>query len=172
MQQANMMALQQQYSAPNGGADSINDSTLKYLCDFNIASTNSDPIQNPTGTPTAPIRVTSNIGIGEGCPSQHRLSKQNEGAKAPQTYNMLPTDITVLGDFFNANDHYENHVNQFGLHKPDACGHYAAGMLIRTSGAHEQFSSSEFVGGLSTININLFNIHTWVILDPAAVIFW
>ena len=57
---------------------------------------------------------------------------------------MLPTDTTVLGDFLNANDHYANNVNQFGLHMPDACRSYAAGMLLRTPGAHEQFVSSMF----------------------------
>ena len=81
---------------------------------------------------------------------------------------MLPTDTTVLGDFLNANDHYANNVNQFGLHTPDACRSYAAGMLLRTPGAHEQFKSSEFLGGLATININPSNIHTWAILDSGA----
>ena len=86
---------------------------------------------------------------------------------------MLPTDTTVLGDFLNANNHYANHVNQFGLYTPDACRSYAAGMLLRTSGAHEQFLSSMFLGGLSTININPSNIHTWAILEPEQlVIFW
>ena len=50
---------------------------------------------------------------------------------------MLPTDTTVLGDLFNANDHYVNRVNQFGLRTPDACPSYEAGMLLRTPGAHE-----------------------------------
>ena len=81
---------------------------------------------------------------------------------------MLPTDTTVLGDFLNANDHYANHVNQFGLHTPDTCGSYAAGMLLRAPGTHEQFASGMFLGGLSTININLSNIHTWAILDSGA----
>ena len=51
------------------------------------------------------------------------------------------------------------------LHTPDACCGYAAGMLLRTPGAHEQFSSSMFLGGLSKININPSNIHTWAMLD-------
>ena len=41
-------------------------------------------------------------------------------------------------------------------------------MLLRTPGVHEQFASSEFLGGLSTININPSNIHTWAILDSGA----
>ena len=41
-------------------------------------------------------------------------------------------------------------------------------MLLHTPGAHEQFVSSEFLGGLSTININPSNIHTWAILDSGA----
>ena len=71
--------------------------------------------------------------------AEQKLSKTCEGAKAPQTYNMLPTDTTILGDFLNANDHYANYINQFGLHTPDACRNYAAGMFLRTPGAHEQF---------------------------------
>ena len=51
---------------------------------------------------------------------------------------MLPTDTTVLGDFLDANRHYASNVNQFGLHTPAACRSYAAGMLLRTPGAHEQ----------------------------------
>ena len=85
---------------------------------------------------------------------------RSKRVKAPQTYNMLPTDTTILGNFLNANDHYANHVNQFGLHTPYACQNYAAGMLLRMPGAREQFPSSEFLGGLSTININPSNIHT------------
>ena len=83
---------------------------------------------------------------------------------------MLPTDTTVLGDFLDANRHYTNNVNQFGLHTLDACRSYAAVMLLRTPGAHEQFKSSEFLGGLATININPSNIHTWAILDSGATI--
>ena len=56
---------------------------------------------------------------------------------------MLPTDTTVLGDFLDANNHYANNVNQFELHTPDACRNYAAGMLLHTPGAHEEFTSSE-----------------------------
>ena len=83
--------------------------------------------------------------------AEQKLSKTYEGAKAPQTYNRLPTDTTVLGDFLNANDHYANHVNQSGLHTPAERGSDATGRRLRTPGAHEQFASSEFVGGLSTI---------------------
>ena len=142
------------------------------MCDFNISSTNLDPIQTPTSPSSAPTTIISNGGIGKSGKSckmaEQNLSKTCAGAKAPQTHNMLPTDTTILGDFLNANDHYANHVNQFGLHTPDACRHYAAGMLLRTPGAHEQFSSSKFVCGLSTININPSNIHTWAILDSGA----
>ena len=129
------------------------------MCDFNIASTNFDPIQQPTSTPSAPTTLISNKGMGESGEGQN-----TENPPAPQTY-MLPTDTTVLGDFLNANDHYANHVNQFGLHTPDTCGSYAAGMLLRTPGTHEQFASRMFLGGLSTININPSNIHTWAIPD-------
>ena len=41
-------------------------------------------------------------------------------------------------------------------------------MPLRTPGAHEQFTSSEFLRGLATININPSNIHTWTILDFGA----
>ena len=41
-------------------------------------------------------------------------------------------------------------------------------MLLRTPGVHEQFTSSEFLGGLATININPSNIHVWAILDSGA----
>ena len=58
---------------------------------------------------------------------------------------MLPTDTTVLGGFLDANDHYANNVNQFALHTPDACRSYAAGMLLRMPGVHEQFTSSEYL---------------------------
>ena len=90
-----------------------------------------DPIQTPTSPPSAPTTLISNGGIG----------KIGEGQKtkkqpAPQTY-MLPTDTTVLGDVLDANNHYANNFNQFGLHTPDACRHYAAVMLLRTPGAHE-----------------------------------
>ena len=81
---------------------------------------------------------------------------------------MIPTDTTVLGDFLDANYHYAHNVNQFALHTPGACRSYAACMLLRTPGSHGKFSSSEFLGGLATININPSNIHTWAILDSSA----
>ena len=78
---------------------------------------------------------------------------------------MLPSDTIVLGGFLDSNRHYADNVNPFGLHTPDACRSYAADMLLRTPGAHEEFTSSELLGGLATININSSNIHTWAILD-------
>ena len=53
---------------------------------------------------------------------------------------MLPSDTTVLGGFLDANRYYAYNVNQFGLHTPDACCSYVAGMLLRTPGAHEQIN--------------------------------
>ena len=41
-------------------------------------------------------------------------------------------------------------------------------MILPTPGAHEQFVSSMFLGGLSTINIKPSNIHTWAILYSGA----
>ena len=73
--------------------------------------------------------------------------------------------MPAIGDFLDANDHYANHVNQFGLHTPDACRSYTDGVLLRTTGAHEYIGSGMT---LSTININPSNIHTWAILDSKA----
>ena len=67
--------------------------------------------------------------------------------------------------FFSANNHCSTYANQFCLHAPAACRNFAASILLRTPGTHEYIASGTI---LPTININLFNIHTWAILDSGA----
>ena len=55
--------------------------------------------------PSAPTTLISNGGIGKSGEGQ-----ETKNQPAPQTY-MLPTDTTVLGDFWDANNQYANNVN-------------------------------------------------------------